>query len=299
MVAQTLGSRAQCHLLLAQPDMALRDLTLLHGLSRLLDARPDCQFLASMVNVGITRLYVNAIADGFRLKAWREPHLVALQEQLKEVRLAPSVRSGLKAEQIRECHRIETWTAAEFRESVREAEQFGVHIDEYPQILLFTIAPRGWRYQNMAVSARLKQLTIDCFDLERDLVQIPKTTESSNVIAKLRAPSLYTFYAAPTVPDYSRALQTCSYHQTMANEALIACALERFRLAHREYPETLAALTPQYLKKIPGELIDGQPLKYATSDDGLFTLYSVGWNETDDGGRAKPDPGQGDWVWMY
>jgi hypothetical protein len=38
-------------------------------------------------------------------------------------------------------------------------------------------------------------------------------------------------------------------------------------------------------------------------EDGTFLLYSVGWNETDDGGKsvsAKDDLShamQGDWVW--
>jgi len=46
-------------------------------------------------------------------------------------------------------------------------------------------------------------------------------------------------------------------------------------------------------------------LKYHRTGNGTFVLYSVGWNETDDGGTVvsrKPskltiDYDNGDWVW--
>ena len=45
----------------------------------------------------------------------------------------------------------------------------------------------------------------------------------------------------------------------------------------------------------------GEELTY-TADDGKFVLYSVGWNEKDDGGvpgKTLFDQTQGDWVWSY
>ena len=86
------------------------------------------------------------------------------------------------------------------------------------------------------------------------------------------------------LPGYSKALQVFVYNQNLADEAQIACALERYRLAHGEYPETLDALVPQFMETIPHDIIGGQPLHYRRTDDGKFLLYSVGWNETDDGG---------------
>ena len=87
--------------------------------------------------------------------------------------------------------------------------------------------------------------------------------------------------------------------------ARVACALERYRLAHGEYPETLDALAPQFIEKLPHDIINGQPLHYRRTDDGQFVLYSVGWNETDDGGKVvltkggSVDREKGDWVWQY
>jgi hypothetical protein len=113
----------------------------------------------------------------------------------------------------------------------------------------------------------------------------------------------YSFIAIVT-PNLSMAFKTFAYNQTMVNEAQIACALERYRLAHGEYPATLDALLPQYMQTIPHDLIGGQPLHYRRTGDGKFQLYSVGWNQADDGGRASPhkenggiDYTNGDWVW--
>ena len=39
-----------------------------------------------------------------------------------------------------------------------------------------------------------------------------------------------------------------------------------------------------FIDKLPHDIINGDPLKYHRTDDGQFVLYSVGWNETDDGG---------------
>jgi hypothetical protein len=82
--------------------------------------------------------------------------------------------------------------------------------------------------------------------------------------------------------------------QTYLHEAMLACALERYRLANDHFPETLELLSPQYVAKLPHDIITGQPLKYKLNADGQFILYSVGPNERDDGGQYRSDY---DWVW--
>jgi hypothetical protein len=89
---------------------------------------------------------------------------------------------------------------------------------------------------------------------------------------------------------------TLAHNQTKVNQARMACALERYRLAHGEYPSTLEALTPQFMDKIPLDLIGGQPPHYRRTDDGKFLLYSIGWSETDHGGQSGSAWKGGDWV---
>jgi hypothetical protein len=90
--------------------------------------------------------------------------------------------------------------------------------------------------------------------------------------------------------------------QTAANQTALACALERYRLAQGQFPDQLAALAPAFLSRLPDDVLTGQPYKYRRTDDGQFILYSVGWNEKDDGGVAGKtlfDLNQADWVWQY
>jgi hypothetical protein len=52
---------------------------------------------------------------------------------------------------------------------------------------------------------------------------------------------------------------------------------------------------------LPNDVITGQHYKYRCIEDGQFVLYSVGWNEKDDGGvpgkHGLFDNQEGDWVW--
>jgi hypothetical protein len=61
---------------------------------------------------------------------------------------------------------------------------------------------------------------------------------------------------------------------------------------------------PEFITQLPHDVITGQPLNYRRTDDNQYLLYSVGWNQTDDGGvpgLAKSgeaiDQMTGDWVW--
>jgi hypothetical protein len=92
--------------------------------------------------------------------------------------------------------------------------------------------------------------------------------------------------------------------QTGINQTTLACALERYRLANGQFPETLDALSPQYLSTIPPDVSIDKPMKYRRTDDGRFQLYSVGWDKKDDGGKVvmnrdgkTADVTRGDWVW--
>ncbi|MGH7972595.1 MAG: hypothetical protein ACREIC_28100 [Limisphaerales bacterium] len=86
-------------------------------------------------------------------------------------------------------------------------------------------------------------------------------------------------------------------NQTLNDQALLACALERYHLAHGEYPATLAGLVPEFLGRLPHDLINGGEMKYQRLGGTSFVLYSIGWNGSDDRGVAGKNVWEGDWVW--
>lgn len=70
---------------------------------------------------------------------------------------------------------------------------------------------------------------------------------------------------------------------------ITAVALKRYQVKYRSYPQELAALTPEFVDKLPQDPMDGQPLRYRLRSDGSFLLYSVGDDGQDNGGDATPD----------
>ena len=304
-LAQTLAQRAQCDLLLGKPDKALQELTLIHDVCRILEKPPTGQpetLVEAMINVAISGLYAEVITEGFQRHAWREPQLIAIQQQLAQINLPVFVERASGTEPIGAIHTLETVPYPKLKAMLTPNQPWWARIKYAGYYLL----PRGWIYQNMTAVARLRTLWQGAYDSENETV-LPSTAEKYTKMAKKKVShfSPYNFMAVIFLPNLTRAWQTTAYNQTLVNQTQIACALERYRLAHGEYPDTLDALMPQFIKSIPHDIIDGQPLHYRPTVDGKFSLYSVGWNGTDDGGEETPhaksgyitDYGKGDWVW--
>ncbi len=248
------------------------------------------------------------------MHAWQEPQLVALQQQLQSVNLPLFVAESVREEAGASTHTLEISTPAELLRFLGMAgsktpdklwEKLG-----RPSFWLWLLAPRGWYYQNMAAFAQLSKNNADAFDLSNNLI-LPGVSEanSTKINKALSQWSLWNFWSRVAIANLTKASQTTAYNQTQVNEAQVACALERYHLAHGEYPTTLDALVPQFIGELPHDIIGGQPLHYRHLDDssaqssdaagGKFLLYSVGWNEKDDGGLpgTLQDVKKGDWVW--
>jgi hypothetical protein len=106
--------------------------------------------------------------------------------------------------------------------------------------------------------------------------------------------------AALMLPALTRLPCKAASMQTATDQAAVACALERYRLANGQFPDSLQALVPSFIAHLPNDVITGDSFKYRRTDDGRFVLYSVGWNEKDDGGipgKNMFDTSEGDWVW--
>jgi hypothetical protein len=86
--------------------------------------------------------------------------------------------------------------------------------------------------------------------------------------------------------------------QTEQSALELALALELYHSGHGEFPATLEPLQQGYLKKIPADPFGhGGPLHYRreAAAGGGATLWSVGFDGVDQGGKPTPDPqGGGD-----
>jgi hypothetical protein len=92
-------------------------------------------------------------------------------------------------------------------------------------------------------------------------------------------------------------MMAAARHQALTREVLLWCAIERFRLKHGSPPEKLDALVPEFLDKIPCDPVNGLELRYVRKGEQDYLLYSIGWNDKDDGGVDMKRRDLGDWVW--
>ncbi len=273
-LAQILAARAECHFLLGQPGESLRDLTLAHDFCHpVFEANKPMMWLGAMINSAIRGLYATQVSEGVRLKAWREPQLAVLEEQLKTIQILPPVQQAFDIDRMQTCNALDrntnTWTTPS-------------------SAAIGGVFPAGWGYQKMAARINIELEFASGLDAARSFI-FPDKVEAA--MMKARSFTNGTPYAAIAslgTINFLRICQNAAHSQTQVNQALIVCALERHRLAHGEYPETLDALSPQFIDKIPRDVIGGQPPHYHRAADGTFILYSMGWGGTDKGGVRGP-----------
>jgi hypothetical protein len=83
--------------------------------------------------------------------------------------------------------------------------------------------------------------------------------------------------------------------QTWLNQARLAIALERQRIADGRYPTTLSALVPGQLSRIPNDVARGRPIAYQLLGADRYELRGLGFNHVNDRTNSVSD----DWLWAY
>ena len=303
-LAQNIAHLARCYLVLHQPDKALDELRFLRELSRLTQGRPTV-LVSTMIDVAVTGLYLEVVQEGLRSGQWDAGQIAVLQSDLQTIDLPKEFRRGFEGERIASLEltsRLQGSDVAKFNAG-NHGSGFWQNLRD-PFYVLVVLAPHGWLYQNMVVIARWTWDIGETFDATTGNVSPHVVAQKrSDLEAQFKHFSPFRVWAALALPNFDKASQVVARNQTMANETIIVCALERYRLARGDYPDSLDALSPEFLEQIPHDLIGGQSLKYDKTADGKFILYSIGWNEKDDGGQTvsaksgTTDFGQGDWVW--
>ncbi len=72
---------------------------------------------------------------------------------------------------------------------------------------------------------------------------------------------------------------------------IVALSVLTFARRTQDYPESLAALVPEFIESVPLDPFDGHPLRYRRTDTG-FVVYSIGHDLDDDGGNPPTKGGK-------
>jgi tRNA A-37 threonylcarbamoyl transferase component Bud32 len=311
---QLLATRANLHFLNRAFDAARQDLD---NLYRMIETeQPGPGLVPALMRSIYARLYARAVNGMIEEGGWTDDDLAKFQRQLTKVNLLQLHRQGMISERAVNVESIRLLghplEFPDISHSYHKVVALGFQVgkvkanQEYEgnRLLTWTMAavPRGWVYQNLASSARTVRFHEACdpvtmrVDVARHASIEAEATEFRQMLS-----GPYNLVAQRAAPSFALVTSGVAGSQTQVHLTLVACALERHRLAHGTYPELLSALVPKFAEKLPHDLFDGQPPRYRRTSDGKFLLYSIGWNSRDDGGTlgGKPtwDNNTGDWVW--
>lgn len=303
-IARVYRLRALAELSAGQTDAAFEDARLC---LRLADTIKDEPILISfLVRVATLELIMQPVWEGLAAHRWNDRQLAALQAEFSNTDQLAAFAHAMRGE------RLFGYSACRWlinKSGVRAlvfAQFANAGAQPLGTKLISHAIPTGWWYQNLLTLDRFHTETYwPAIDLEHRRLDPPiwrgveekfqaKPTSPYNVLSKLILPAI------------SSCAKQAAQSQTTVDEIVVACALERYRLAKGTLPDKLDALVPEFLAKVPTDVIDSKPLRYRR-DAERFKLWSVGWNATDDGGmvattgKKKPfwNKDSGDWVLEY
>ena len=261
-----------------KPDDALEDVLIELRLTRQVGQDPT--LLAQTIQLTLSSMAMQPIWEGLQTHAWDEGQLTRLEEELsRQDELTPFLDWG----------RGERISTNQYWSGIAESPWWD---RENPgSVVGHALIPRGWFYRNMLTADQhLAETWLAATDPRAHRVY-PDRARAIAEWWNQRRSTPYTLLAKHiSLMSEAVAEQTQRFaaQQVALDEALTVCALERYRLAHKVYPDSLDALVPAYAAKLPCDVFTGAPLHYACKGDG-FTLYSVGWNGKDEGGVMAMD----------
>jgi hypothetical protein len=262
--------------------------------------------ISNLVAIGMTAVSFQAVYEGLALHSWSDAQLTEVQNELAAVDFLPSYQRSLQGELLGILLPLLESAKVNHALMPRVVKIASVESARPDAGVSPTVWPDGWvdffKSRDVEMNLRagrlidLKKRLVFPTSVEREVAELDKQSRSWT--------ERFSWNWMVTSPAMITTARHFAFIQVLIDEARIACGLERYRLAHGNYPESLGALVPACLPELPHDIMNGQPYHYRSNADGTFTLYSVGWNQKDDGGKIIKAPDspslettEGDWVW--
>jgi hypothetical protein len=305
-LSRDLQLRAAAELSLGDSRTAFADAILSFRCADALETEPFA--VSQRVRARIMETGLQSVWEGLRDHRWAASQIEEFQRYLAKQDLLNGFVEAQKAGVAFGCGWIDLFSVSPNIASF-SGDNTPVLFSPLQAALEGGLWPRGWLYQNQVSAARFYgETTLSDVDLAARRVY-PNSSATNAALFDALKPGPYTlaFLRLGHLESPQRAAQV----QTEVDLARVACALERFRIEQGKFPAALSALAPEFLQSAPHDVINGEPLKYRVTTNGSFILYSVGWNQKDDGGAFPREDGatgknttfyhieKGDWVWRY
>jgi hypothetical protein len=280
-ISSAFSARAQAYLALGNSAAAARDL---HDVIKLAEPlSPYPVLYCQLMRAGVLFKALPVIGLGLASHAWSDSELVEFQRMLDQVDLLAGIAFGFRGE--RGFHN-ELWEA--FRKGTaddtwrRYAFQGDSKLCSTWMDLLGPLSLRAY----LAIFAPGDQAAFNkaVQHIGETADAIPKRGWSTKPQPWRRASWRdWTFHYFTTRAMYLLAgnIDVTVMMQIEIRQTVVACALERYRLEFHAYPDTLAALVPRFLPKVPRDLLENRAYGYRLEAPDKFRLWSLGWNERD------------------
>jgi hypothetical protein len=293
--------RATAELAAGDPAAAFADLKLGLRLSESIHEEPI--LIDHLVRLATLGSCLQTVREGLVRHEWNQPQLAELESDLGALDLLAEYRYAMQGERACAIDGLNFLRQQGFRSNPLDFVDTGAGQSDYGP--LFCLMPGGWYYQNMLTIARMhERFTLAAVDASAHRV-FPEVSRKGQQTFEQLSMGPYTVFARALLPALSKAVLKSARMQTLVDAGRVACALEAYRLANGSLPEQLQVLCPRFIAAIPNDVIDGKPLRYHLQPDAGYVLYSIGWNQIDDGGKTVANQkhpkelelAQGDWTW--
>ena len=319
-ICQRLNLKACAELAEGENEKAFDDVKLMLYVAD--TAKTEQILISYLVRLACVQIDIQPIWEGLAEHRWTDTQLKQLQARLEPYDFLADMQCPLRAERAGGVLSVDLLKEKGLGLLTTLANDGGPASPDWvpPLILLARIAPAGWYDQEKLHYCLLydDEFRGSMDEASRRVFprQIAANVAKRGTFAKDNgflhwgSPAQGTWHAiihheivaAMLLPFLSGVPIKAAAAQTATDQAAVACARERYRLANSQFPENLQALLPRFITHLPNDVITGESFKYRRTDDGRFVLYSVGWNEKDDGGvpgKTMFDETEGDWVWEY
>ena len=256
--------------------------------------RTEPFLISQLVRIAILQINFQTFWEGQVNHQWSAEQLTVFQETFQSIDLLAGMESAIRAER----NMINHWftSVAQGGTQTQGFDELNSSLDYFPAIFFY-----GNQYQINRILTEIILSGIDVSNHRLNVHQFKKMEEEMLDLKSSFLPFRHAI-ALMMLPGLDKYALKVSQTQAALDQSTIVAALERYRLAKGSYPEKLTALRPKFIAKIPGDLFHDQGLVYRINEDNSFTLYSTGYNGTDDGGEffisgETIDFAKGDWPW--
>ena len=256
--------------------------------------RTEPFLISQLVRIAILEINFQTYWEGQVNRQWSAEQLTAFQETFQSIDLLAGMESAIRAER----NMINHWftSVAQGGTQAQGFDELNSSLDYVPAFIFYSN-----QYQ---INRILTEIILPGIDVSNHRLNVHQFKKMEEEMLDLKSSFLSFRHAIALMmlPGLDKYALKVSQTQAALDQSAIVAALERYRLAEGSYPEKLAALMPKFIAKIPGDLFHEQGLVYRINEDNSFTLYSTGYNGTDDSGEffirgESIDFAKGDWPW--